>query len=86
MSSYAHGGYVPEVIMPKRKGRVSAMETMYNLGSLGLLCVHHDPALAMQLERLQHDTVMAQAGRAEELLKTPKQLPKKRGKISVKPQ
>ena len=81
MSSYAHGGYVPEVIMPKRKGRVGAMETMYNLGSLGLLCVHHDPALAMQLERLQHDTAVAEVGRAEALLRTPKQLPKKKKSV-----
>jgi hypothetical protein len=83
MSSYAHGGYVPEVIMPKRKGRVESMQTMYNLGSLGLVCVHHDPALAMQLDRLQHDTAVAQVGRAEDLLKTPKQLPKKK-KIVIK--
>jgi hypothetical protein len=86
MNSYAHLGYEPEVIEHRRPKRIGIMPCSYNLGALGLLSVAHDSALREQLHRLEHDAVFQQAGRAEQLLAKPKQLPRKRKPITEKPQ
>ena len=86
MKSYAHLGYEPETIEHRRPRRIGIMPCSYNLGALGLLSVAHDDVLRAQLHRLDHDTVFQQVARAEQLLATPKPLPRKRKPITEKPQ
>jgi hypothetical protein len=85
MKSFAHLGYEPEVIEHRRPKRISSMPCTYNLGALGLLSVMHDPALKAQLHVLDHDAHFQQVARAEHLLATPPQLPRRKP-IKPKPQ
>jgi len=78
MMSHAFIGKESEKIYHRKKRPLEMMECTYNLGSLGLLSVSHDPVLGMELSRLQSDAVEAEVGRAQQLLASPPKLNKRK--------